>query len=100
MQSFPFEGYSARVWRIDADQTFHQRRFARTVFAHQRMHRTLAGAELDVAEGSDTWELLGDTLHMEHVFVFHSWLLLCSMTTVFPAQVDSGQSRSHFMNDL
>src|SRR5271169_5407610 len=47
------------------------------------MHRSLAGMELDIAKSTNTRELLGNTLHTEQVFVFHSQAPLCPMTTVF-----------------
>src|SRR5271165_5189982 len=42
------------------------------------MHRSLAGVELDIAKSTNTRELLGNTLHTEQVFVFHSQATLWS----------------------
>ncbi len=63
IQSFPFDGYGARIRHIHTNQTLHQRRFARAAFTHQRMHHSLAGTELNIAQSTDTWELLGNTFH-------------------------------------
>src|ERR1700751_925604 len=93
IQFLTLEGYGARIRRIDANQAFHQRRFACAVFAHQGMYRSLAGSQLDIAKGTDPWELLGNPLHAEHVFVLHRWLLSRSMATLFQPKGDRGQAR-------
>ena len=71
VQSFTSERYRARVRYIYTNQTLHQRRFTRAVFPHQRVHRCLAGTELDVAKSTYARERLGDPLHSKDVVVFH-----------------------------
>src|SRR5271154_2960639 len=48
------------------------------------MHRALTGMELDIAKSTNTGELLGNTLHTEQVFVFHSQAPLWSNDHCLP----------------
>ena len=61
-------GDGAGVLGVDARQHLHQRGLARAVFAHQRVHLTLADFEIDVVQGVHTRERLIDALHGQYDF--------------------------------
>ena len=54
------DGDGALVRRLLAIEDLHQRRLARTVLAHDRVHRAVAHREVDVVVGDDAGEPLGD----------------------------------------
>src|SRR6185312_1303047 len=50
---------------ISAAEDFHQRAFARAVFAHQRQNFTAFECDGDIAERDNAREALGDAAHRE-----------------------------------
>ncbi len=54
---------SAALWSVDAGEAFHQRRFARAVFAHQGMHFAGAQIEIDGFQRVNAGETLVDAFH-------------------------------------
>ena len=57
----------ARVRLVHAVEDFHQRRFARAVFAEQRVNLARFHVEIDVIIGEHAGKALGDAAHLRVV---------------------------------
>ena len=62
---------------IQTKEHAHQRRFARTVLAQQRVDFALFQLQGDVVIGNDSRKLLGDVQHFNDVFAQNASLLCC-----------------------
>lgn len=70
----------ARIFMIDAEQTFHQSGFSGAVFPHQSVDRAGTHAEINALQRLHAGELFDDALHSKQVFRF---FLLCSLCIWF-----------------
>ena len=91
----------AGVGRVDPDEALHQGGLARPVLSHERMHGPLADVQLDLVQGVNAGEPLGDALHPEDEFAAH----LCGPPVSPRRSERAGGGRSvrsgyFFMNDL
>ena len=67
---FPVHPNLAAVCCINAGQNLDQRRFARTVFTHQRVDLTVTDREIHVIQHQHARKLLPDVLHLKKLSVF------------------------------
>ncbi len=56
---------AATVVGVDAGQDLHQRRLARSVLAHERMHLAGQQRQIDAEEDATPGEVLGDVAHLK-----------------------------------
>lgn len=69
-----FDFDRAFVRMVDADQTFHQRRFTRAVFPHQRVHAAGFDFNRDLIQRFDAGELLADAFGLKNIRVHTAYL--------------------------
>ena len=60
----------ARLRLIQTEQNAHQRRFARTVLAQQRMNLAAPELQSNIVIGPDAWEFLGNVQHLNDILRF------------------------------
>jgi len=71
MMDFTIELDGPLVFLVDAEQTLHQRRFARTILTHEGMYRPGFHPEGDTVQGSYSGKHLGHRLHFQGECAFH-----------------------------
>ena len=65
LDGFSINADFARVRRLHAGKDFHERAFARAIFADYRKHFTRSQREVHAAEGFHAGKLFADLLHLE-----------------------------------